>query len=293
MNCLKKITAVVLLLSLFVLSGCQQIKDIFNPTTPTETTIPATQEDSSAATEAPTQTEPTQQTTEPTTEPPQDSLKEGSSLVYTEDSGDPSNGTAVNISISLPQFTGANSQSINDYMKQRFESIKAEALSIKDSSDPLMGGGIEYEHEYKLEFSDKYINVIQTDYTYLAGAVHPMHNSYSDNFDALTGQRILLVDLFKDNSEYARVLAERSFDIMYADKNKYVNVGYYSREEIDANPSLRTEVKDACVAALSDNTFKVTEEGLTLIFNPYTIAPYAYGTIEVKIPWSDLKDIRK
>ena len=40
----------------------------------------------------------------------------------------------------------------------------------------------------------------------------------------------------------------------------------------------------------SDN-FKVTEDGITFIYNPYEIAAYAAGTIRITIPWDELQDI--
>jgi hypothetical protein len=41
------------------------------------------------------------------------------------------------------------------------------------------------------------------------------------------------------------------------------------------------------------DTFYVTADGLTYVYHPYEIGPYALGIIEVTIPWNEIKDILK
>lgn len=291
MTYFKRITVTVLILALLVLTGCQQIKDIFNPDASTEapTDTSGQSETTTEGGKTPSSTQPdTQEDTQETTGPADSGIKEGSSLTYNEDSGDPANGSAVNITITLPQFTGEGSEPANDYMRERFDIIKSTALALRDSADPVMGGGLEYQYDYSLVLGGKYINVIQDEYSFMTGSVHPSSNRYADNFDAKTGQRVLLADFFKDNKGYVSDLAKRSFDIMYTDTKKYEYVGGYSREDIDANPSLKDEIISSCISAISNNTFVAGEEGLTLIYNPYAIAPYAMGIIEITIPWEKL-----
>lgn len=42
-----------------------------------------------------------------------------------------------------------------------------------------------------------------------------------------------------------------------------------------------------------NGNFSVSEEGVTWTYNPYEIAPYAMGAIELAVRWSDLKPYLK
>ena len=40
-----------------------------------------------------------------------------------------------------------------------------------------------------------------------------------------------------------------------------------------------------------NGNFRVSETGITYIYNQYEIGPYVLGAVEVTIPWSELKDL--
>ena len=40
-----------------------------------------------------------------------------------------------------------------------------------------------------------------------------------------------------------------------------------------------------------NGNFRITEAGITYIYNQYEIGPYVLGAVEVTIPWSELKDL--
>ena len=41
-----------------------------------------------------------------------------------------------------------------------------------------------------------------------------------------------------------------------------------------------------------NGNFRITEAGITYIYNQYEIGPYVLGAVEVTIPWSELKEER-
>ncbi len=43
----------------------------------------------------------------------------------------------------------------------------------------------------------------------------------------------------------------------------------------------------------ANSNFYMTDEALVYVFNPYEIAPYYLGTIELSLPWKDLKSLLK
>ena len=40
-----------------------------------------------------------------------------------------------------------------------------------------------------------------------------------------------------------------------------------------------------------NGNFRVSEEGVTYIYNQYEIAPYVMGAIQVTVPWNELEGI--
>ena len=42
---------------------------------------------------------------------------------------------------------------------------------------------------------------------------------------------------------------------------------------------------------MTENTFYFNKKGLVIIFNPYMVTAYAAGTIEVEVPYEELKNV--
>jgi len=56
---------------------------------------------------------------------------------------------------------------------------------------------------------------------------------------------------------------------------KYSEAGFYFEQDI---------------FTLTDN-FAITKEGLKFVYNPYEVAPYAFGQQEIIIPYTSLKEV--
>jgi hypothetical protein len=110
------------------------------------------------------------------------------------------------------------------------------------------------------------------------GGAHGMYAVRYCNFDPKTGKMLTLDEVLKPNARAALVrIAEKIF-----------------RKENGIKPNADLEEAGWMfpdnVFVVSDNWY-LSDKGLFFNYNPYEIASYAQGTIELKIPMADLKDM--
>lgn len=111
-------------------------------------------------------------------------------------------------------------------------------------------------------------------YSYTGGA-HPNHGTTTSYFDITTGRELELVDIAQGpNLIKLSKLATGSFN--KANKVKKASDGGL----FDDNIKLK-----------GTESFLITDNGITLIFSPYEIAPYVMGDIEIEIGLEDLKPL--
>ncbi len=116
--------------------------------------------------------------------------------------------------------------------------------------------------------------VEQSSYWYALGAAHGMPGIETMHFDMGTGRQIGLTDLFGQD------MAQQAFSLMAERVNETITlemeeVGYFV-ESIEVTP---------------DRPFRLTQEGVVLIWGPYEIASYAAGFREFTIPWDALEGV--
>lgn len=115
---------------------------------------------------------------------------------------------------------------------------------------------------------------------YSSGAAHPNSFMLAANYDVATGEPLTLEDLFAGSGFLSRisVLARDGLEKIFT--------------ENEWTPS---EWSDEGTAPLAENyrDFYVDGDNLVIIFNPYQVAPYVYGIIEVPIPFAELSNILK
>ncbi len=109
---------------------------------------------------------------------------------------------------------------------------------------------------------------------YASGAAHPLSFIETVAYDLRTGETITIGDLF-ESADYLSTLSSVSRTFLVK------KLGAGEKETIDAGTTAEKE---------NFSVFKVTDNGLVLIFNPYQVAPYAAGIIEITIPWSELPE---
>lgn len=104
------------------------------------------------------------------------------------------------------------------------------------------------------------------------GGAHPMHYENFLNFDATTGKRLTLADVFKIGyeSELTKILTQKAM----------------------ALEKVKTAAELSCEPRPTEN-FLLKENEIEFHFNPYEIAPYSRGAICVKIPYKELSHLLK
>lgn len=113
--------------------------------------------------------------------------------------------------------------------------------------------------------------VAYNDYT---GGAHGMNALVCNVFDLTTGETVSEADLFAEGWQDG--------------------VSALLKTALDAFLAAQEEGEDLVFGAPAPNgNFSVSEEGVTWTYNPYEIAPYSMGAIELTVRWSDLKTYLK
>lgn len=112
------------------------------------------------------------------------------------------------------------------------------------------------------------------------GGAHGMPGHYFINIDKNTGNVLALADILKKDK--------------HAELLKMGKQIFYQQRDIPAHQSLADAGYwfEDDKFSLPDN-FSIAEHGLLFLYNPYEIASYADGMIEVFIPYADIKSLLK
>ncbi len=110
------------------------------------------------------------------------------------------------------------------------------------------------------------------------------HGSFAEvclNMDASTGRELFLSDVFKeDKMDRVKELMEQQ---LMADH------GMKSMEQLRDS----TGITMLAEVFVSDYNFLLLKDGVLFVFNPYDIAPWAVGTVEVKLTYDQLEGCLK
>ena len=108
--------------------------------------------------------------------------------------------------------------------------------------------------------------------TYVNGAAHPNPYTITINYDLSGGKPLALADLFEPGSAYLEKLSSLAKTSLEEREMLYFEDGVQPNEE-------------------NFRTWVISEDGLTLIFDVYQVAPYVAGPQRVTIPFDELGDI--
>lgn len=114
------------------------------------------------------------------------------------------------------------------------------------------------------------LQTYQASYNEYTGGAHGMHELAADVYDMTTGEVISEADLF--NKGYQAAVSK----LLIAALEEYLEDGENDMEMMFSMPE-------------PNNNFSVSDYGVTWIYNPYEIAPYVMGVIELTVSWDDLK----
>ena len=95
-------------------------------------------------------------------------------------------------------------------------------------------------------------------------------------FDTKTGQAVTWdqVAINVSNEKIFRLINKHKYD--------------WLKDMIDEN-GIREEDIFYVDPIEPSESFSVNDEGLTFYYQPYDVAPYVFGVIEIMIPWEDLR----
>ena len=113
------------------------------------------------------------------------------------------------------------------------------------------------------------LSFVETSWTYTGGA-HGMTSLHGVNFDAATGERLSLHQVFPD----AEMLVDTLIGKLYAENNPAIF--FDSMESTVADGVIHDKI-----------SWVIGPRGVTFYFNPYDIAPYASGIITTAIMFDE------
>lgn len=184
------------------------------------------------------------------------------------------------IKAAYPQALGGDARFIKLNQELKSLALKGVADFKKDFAVPEQRGpsGSTYDLSYSLELATNHL-VSFTFYVdpYYEGAAHPLHLSFTFNYDLDTGHELKLADLFRPHSSYLKPIS----DYAISDLSKQL------ADDLDLDWIKRGAGPEA------DNykSWAITREGLKVTFDPYQVASYAAGPHEVVIPFRVLRSI--
>jgi biopolymer transport protein ExbD len=172
------------------------------------------------------------------------------------------------LDISYPEVRDANiSKDIKSFVDDQIAQFESDtAWAIDPSIAPSEASALMLDISYTKSKSQKVETYIFSVGTYTGGA-HGMQFTKTFSY-ASTGKKIVLSDLFTDEVKALKAVSE------------YVKKDLYKKEYADQGM-----ISDG-TAPREENyqSFIVTDEGITFIFDPYQVAAYAYGTQKVSVP---------
>jgi hypothetical protein len=121
-------------------------------------------------------------------------------------------------------------------------------------------------------------NVISLLYTdsYFLGGAHGGSLSFADNYDVGTGKILTLADLAEDKQTLI---------------NYMIPYLYWLTQKPGFADGLSWADEDTFQSIVEDGSWYLSENGLVIICNEYTIGPYVIGTKNLEIPYEDLNGI--
>ncbi len=187
------------------------------------------------------------------------------------------------LNVSYPGFYGLSAASreaaVNSAIKAKIDqSIGA----FKDASREAVDISPEIKSELKIDYEIVYLgptiaSVKFRESTYVEGDAHPLSIFWSFNYNFRDNREIVLAQLFNPESNYLRELSRISSESLKDQLKEY-----YLEESVEFGTSPEAD---------NFSTFFLARDRLIIIFNAYSVAPYAAGSQRVEIPYDELIEV--
>ncbi|WP_068502876.1 PdaC/SigV domain-containing protein [Paenibacillus kribbensis] len=184
-----------------------------------------------------------------------------------------SSNAKVSYKIKYPQISGSQlnpeaQQAINSVLKKHAEGVLAAGKKMMAEGGATTERPYEFGNDFAIAYNkDGILSVIMQDYSYTGGA-HGMTARKGYTFSLADGKLLQLSDVLKANPNYKKFLN--------ADLKKKVDA-LQGGEGFDKFKELK-----------ADQNFYVTNSGVTIVFDLYEYAPYAYGIPEFTYSFAQL-----
>ncbi|MGG1939766.1 DUF4163 domain-containing protein [Paenibacillus polymyxa] len=184
-----------------------------------------------------------------------------------------SSNAKVSYKIKYPQISGSQlnpeaQQAVNNVLKKHAETVLAAGKKMVAEGEVTAERPYDFENDFAIAYNkDGILSVIMQDYSYTGGA-HGMTARKGYTFSLADGKQLQLSDVLKANPNY----------------KKFLNANL--KKKIDALQAGEGFEKFKELAA--DQNFYVTNSGVTIVFDLYDYAPYAYGIPEFTYSFAQL-----
>ncbi len=162
------------------------------------------------------------------------------------------------------------------------EDYRESNLKLYKENPDMFGASMDWSevaHTLPIYNDNDLLSIQQEWYSYTGGA-HGNYGASNYAINLKTGKRIRLADLFlkTSQSELSDIIEQKILEqqAKYIGEQTTLLEAGFSVEEIKPTEN-----------------FYLTEKGIGFHYSPYEIAPYAIGSIEVFIPFSDCKHLMK
>ncbi|URJ47672.3 DUF4163 domain-containing protein [Paenibacillus polymyxa] len=184
-----------------------------------------------------------------------------------------SSSAKVSYKIKYPQISGSQlnpeaQQAINNVLKKHAEGILVAGKKMMAEGEATTERPYEFGNDFAIAYNkDGILSVIMQDYSYTGGA-HGMTARKGYTFLLADGKLLQLSNVLKANPNY----------------KKFLNADL--KKKIDALQA--GEGFDKFKELAADQNFYVTNSGVTIVFDLYDYAPYAYGIPEFTYSFGQL-----
>jgi len=193
------------------------------------------------------------------------------------------------LDIEYPQFidttpaTQFMNSDIEEYIDEKVSHFTNTSKEIADwaENNNVSGVGIEGGSSlyirYDVPVTREMIVAVRFNVSeYSAGAAHPNTVAVTKSYDTSSPKLLSLEDLFEDGTDYLSVMAKYAQD----------DIVKQLREAGVEEPMSDWVRRGTAPEEDNYRSFLPEAEHLTIIFDPYQVAAYAFGLREVHIPWS-------
>lgn len=193
--------------------------------------------------------------------------------------------TSAYVRIFYPQISNLNNQSVQNKINSLLETEFMQAKNwfndfIADTdyiSEFPPDWVFSFETDFRVTLNNTDFLSLVLDYYEYTGGAHGNYYSIGYNIRLSDGEILTLKDILKPNSLQA--LSEFCVEeiLNMFDANSLNDAGFFE-DDLDIS---------------DDQDFYITPDALVIQFDPYEVAPFAMGSIEVKLKLSQIKNILK